>query len=118
MGRGRGHRNRRFGFRGKRGRGRGVGNAEAEQRAQHNQRHRHADKNTQALADVQLGGVLADQAGHQDRAEQAARRASGDVKQLGIGVSVYVEITGGVGSIWRTLVGALNTNDLLRAKVI
>ena len=29
------------------------------------------------------------------RAEQAARRASGDVKQLGIGVSVYVEITGG-----------------------
>jgi carbon-monoxide dehydrogenase large subunit len=30
------------------------------------------------------------------RAEQAARRASGDVKQLGIGVSVYVEITGGV----------------------
>jgi carbon-monoxide dehydrogenase large subunit len=32
------------------------------------------------------------------RAEQASRRASGDVKQLGIGVSVYVEITGGVGS--------------------
>lgn len=32
------------------------------------------------------------------RAEQAKRRASGDVKQLGIGVSVYVEITGGVGS--------------------
>ncbi len=30
------------------------------------------------------------------RAEQAQRRASGDVKQLGIGVSVYVEITGGV----------------------
>ena len=30
------------------------------------------------------------------RAEQAARRASGAVKQLGIGVSVYVEITGGV----------------------
>ncbi|MEZ5255420.1 MAG: molybdopterin cofactor-binding domain-containing protein [Ilumatobacteraceae bacterium] len=30
------------------------------------------------------------------RAEQAARRASGDVKQLGIGVSTYVEITGGV----------------------
>ncbi|HWL42309.1 MAG TPA: xanthine dehydrogenase family protein molybdopterin-binding subunit [Ilumatobacter sp.] len=30
------------------------------------------------------------------RAEQAARRESGDVKQLGIGVSVYVEITGGV----------------------
>ncbi len=38
-------------------------------------------------------------AGYADlRAEQAARRASGDVKQLGIGVSVYVEITGGVGS--------------------
>ena len=29
------------------------------------------------------------------RAEQAARRASGSNKQLGIGVSVYVEITGG-----------------------
>ncbi len=29
------------------------------------------------------------------RAEQAIRRARGDVKQLGIGVSVYVEITGG-----------------------
>jgi carbon-monoxide dehydrogenase large subunit len=29
------------------------------------------------------------------RAEQARRRASGDAKQLGIGVSVYVEITGG-----------------------
>jgi carbon-monoxide dehydrogenase large subunit len=28
------------------------------------------------------------------RAEQAARRARGDVRQLGIGVSVYVEITG------------------------
>jgi carbon-monoxide dehydrogenase large subunit len=38
-------------------------------------------------------------AGYADlRAEQAKRRASGDVKQLGIGVSVYVEITGGVGS--------------------
>ncbi len=30
------------------------------------------------------------------RAEQSARRASGDTKQLGIGVSIYVEITGGV----------------------
>ncbi len=30
------------------------------------------------------------------RAEQAARRESGSSKQLGIGVSVYVEITGGV----------------------
>ncbi len=30
------------------------------------------------------------------RSEQAARRASGDRNQLGIGVSVYVEITGGV----------------------
>jgi carbon-monoxide dehydrogenase large subunit len=29
------------------------------------------------------------------RSEQAVRRASGDPKQLGIGVSVYVEITGG-----------------------
>ncbi|MFM2070108.1 MAG: hypothetical protein RLZZ623_371 [Actinomycetota bacterium] len=36
-------------------------------------------------------------AGYADlRAEQARRRASGDAKQLGIGVSVYVEITGGV----------------------
>ena len=32
------------------------------------------------------------------RADQARRRAAGDVKQLGIGVSTYVEITGGVGS--------------------
>ncbi len=32
------------------------------------------------------------------RAEQAKRRASGDAKQIGIGVSVYVEITGGVGN--------------------
>ena len=40
-----------------------------------------------------------DAAGYADlRAEQAARRASGDVKQLGIGVSTYVEITGGVGT--------------------
>jgi len=30
------------------------------------------------------------------REEQAKRRASGDTKQLGIGISVYVEITGGV----------------------
>ncbi len=30
------------------------------------------------------------------RAEQKARRESGDAKQIGIGVSVYVEITGGV----------------------
>jgi carbon-monoxide dehydrogenase large subunit len=30
------------------------------------------------------------------RAEQARRREEGDTKQLGIGVSVYVEITGGV----------------------
>ena len=30
------------------------------------------------------------------RAEQASRRANGSSKQLGIGVSVYVEITGGV----------------------
>jgi aerobic carbon-monoxide dehydrogenase large subunit len=29
------------------------------------------------------------------RAEQASRRARGDVRQLGIGLSVYVEITGG-----------------------
>ncbi|MET0920074.1 MAG: xanthine dehydrogenase family protein molybdopterin-binding subunit [Acidimicrobiia bacterium] len=31
-------------------------------------------------------------------AEQAARRERGDVKQLGIGVAVYVETTGGAGS--------------------
>ena len=36
-------------------------------------------------------------AGYADlRAEQAARRARGDAQQLGIGVSVYVEITGGI----------------------
>ncbi|WP_420450968.1 xanthine dehydrogenase family protein molybdopterin-binding subunit [Ilumatobacter sp.] len=36
-------------------------------------------------------------AGYEDlRAEQASRRESGDAKQLGIGVCVYVEITGGV----------------------
>ncbi len=36
-------------------------------------------------------------AGYEElRAEQASRRAAGDDKQLGIGVSVYVEITGGV----------------------
>jgi carbon-monoxide dehydrogenase large subunit len=36
-------------------------------------------------------------AGYEElRAEQARRRAAGDDKQLGIGVSVYVEITGGV----------------------
>jgi carbon-monoxide dehydrogenase large subunit len=39
------------------------------------------------------------QAGYAElRAEQAKRRASGAVKQLGIGVSTYVEITGGVGA--------------------
>ena len=32
------------------------------------------------------------------RAEQRARRESGDSVQLGIGVSIYVEITGGVGN--------------------
>ncbi len=38
-----------------------------------------------------------DAAGYADlRAEQARRRADGDPRQLGIGVSVYVEITGGV----------------------
>ncbi len=32
------------------------------------------------------------------REKQKARRASGDAKQIGIGVCVYVEITGGVGN--------------------
>mgnify|MGYP006268709003 CR=1 FL=1 len=32
------------------------------------------------------------------RRKQAERRASGDARQIGIGVSVYVEITGGVGN--------------------
>ena len=37
-------------------------------------------------------------AGYDDlRAEQAARRASGDPVQLGIGIATYVEITSGVG---------------------
>lgn len=41
-----------------------------------------------------LDAVL-DAAGYADlRAEQAARRERGDVRQLGIGLSVYVEITG------------------------
>ena len=39
-------------------------------------------------------------AGYADlRAEQARRRAAGDSKLLGIGVSVYVEITGGAGDM-------------------
>jgi carbon-monoxide dehydrogenase large subunit len=33
------------------------------------------------------------------RAEQAERRTRGDVRQLGIGLCVYVEITGGSGSV-------------------
>ena len=40
--------------------------------------------------------VAADYAGW--RAKQAARRAANDPVQIGIGVSVYVEITGGVGT--------------------
>jgi aerobic carbon-monoxide dehydrogenase large subunit len=47
-----------------------------------------------------FGGALdraLEAAGYEDlRAEQARRRAAGDDVQLGIGVSVYVEITGGV----------------------
>lgn len=43
-----------------------------------------------------LDAALAAAGYEQLRAEQAARRASGDTVQLGIGVSVYVEITGGV----------------------
>jgi carbon-monoxide dehydrogenase large subunit len=38
-----------------------------------------------------------DAAGYDElRAEQARRRASGDVHQLGIGIAVYVEVTGGL----------------------
>lgn len=38
------------------------------------------------------------QAGYDElRAEQQRRRAAGDVKQLGIGIATYVEITSGVG---------------------
>ncbi len=44
-----------------------------------------------------LDAVL-DAAGYDDlRAEQATRRASGDVNQIGIGVSAYVEVTAPVG---------------------
>jgi aerobic carbon-monoxide dehydrogenase large subunit len=43
-----------------------------------------------------LDKVLAAAGYDELRAEQASRRAAGDDKQLGIGVSVYVEITGGV----------------------
>ena len=40
------------------------------------------------------------QAGYDElRAEQQRRREAGDTKLLGIGVSVYVEITGGVGAM-------------------
>ena len=43
--------------------------------------------------------TAADAIGYDDlRAQQAERRASGDPKQLGIGVAAYVEITGGGGS--------------------
>ena len=45
-----------------------------------------------------LDRVLAAADYAQLRADQAARRASGDTVQLGIGVSIYVEITGGVGT--------------------
>ena len=45
-----------------------------------------------------LDRVLAAADYTQLRADQAARRASGDPVQLGIGVSIYVEITGGVGT--------------------
>jgi aerobic carbon-monoxide dehydrogenase large subunit len=44
-----------------------------------------------------LDAVLAASGYAQLRAEQAARRASGDTKQLGIGVSAYVEVTAPVG---------------------
>ncbi|MFT7600220.1 MAG: carbon-monoxide dehydrogenase large subunit [Acidimicrobiales bacterium] len=38
------------------------------------------------------------ESGYQDLlAEQAARRASGDIKQIGIGVSTYVEVTAPIG---------------------
>jgi aerobic carbon-monoxide dehydrogenase large subunit len=43
------------------------------------------------------------------RAEQARRRAAGDVKQLGIGVSTYVEVTAPVGL--HTEFGACEVND-------
>jgi len=46
--------------------------------------------------EVSLDKVLAAANYKKLREEQAQRRASGDTKQLGIGVSVYVEITGGV----------------------
>ncbi len=42
------------------------------------------------------------------RAEQAARRANGDVKQLGIGVSTYVEVT--AGGLFQEY-GAIEIND-------
>lgn len=46
--------------------------------------------------EVALDKVLAAANYKKLREDQAARRASGSTKQLGIGVSVYVEITGGV----------------------
>ena len=55
-----------------------------------------------------------EQAGYADlRAEQARRRAAGDAKQLGIGVSTYVEITGGVGSGEHARIEVLDTGRAL-----
>jgi carbon-monoxide dehydrogenase large subunit len=39
------------------------------------------------------------------RAEQAARRERGDVRQLGIGLSVYVEVTGGGSEYGEVVIG-------------
>ncbi|MFV0308546.1 MAG: xanthine dehydrogenase family protein molybdopterin-binding subunit [Desertimonas sp.] len=45
-----------------------------------------------------LDRVLAAAGYDELRAEQARRRAAGETVQMGIGVSIYVEITGGVGT--------------------
>jgi aerobic carbon-monoxide dehydrogenase large subunit len=48
------------------------------------------------------------------RAEQAARRARGDTRQLGIGVATYVEVTGGRGDEF----AAVTVHDNGRATVV
>ncbi|MEE9415638.1 MAG: xanthine dehydrogenase family protein molybdopterin-binding subunit [Acidimicrobiales bacterium] len=59
--------------------------------------------------EMALDAVL-EAAGYDEmKAEQAARRQSGDTKQLGIGVSTYVEVTAPAGL--HVEYGAINVND-------
>jgi carbon-monoxide dehydrogenase large subunit len=59
--------------------------------------------------EMTLDAVL-EAAGYDEmKAEQAARRQSGDTKQLGIGISTYVEVTAPAGL--HVEYGAINVND-------